>query len=339
MDPVTQGVVGAVLPQALQQKKKYFFWAGLLGWLGGMAPDLDSFIRSDHDPLLYLEYHRQFSHSIIFIPIGGFICALFFHILLTRRKNIPFKLTFLFCTLGYATHGLLDAATSYGTMLFWPFSDQRIDWRIISIIDPLFTLPTLILVIFAAIKGSARFAQLGLAWMVVYLCLGALQNHRASITGFDLASSRGHAPESIHAKPSFGNLYLWKIIYEYEGRFYVDAVRAGLTPDILVGQSITRLNIKKDLPWLDPDSQQAKDIERFRWFSKGYIAKDPTHDNRVIDLRYSFLPNQIKPLWFIELDPKADASNHVKFISNERAGKVERDQFLKMILGKDQASR
>ena len=39
------------------------------------------------------------------------------------------------------THPLLDAHTAYGTQLFWPFSDERFAWSIISIIDPLFTLP------------------------------------------------------------------------------------------------------------------------------------------------------------------------------------------------------
>lgn len=333
MDPVTQGVVGAVLPQSVQKKKQYFFWAALLGWLGGMAPDLDSFIRSDHDPLLYLEYHRQFSHSLIFIPVGGLICALILHALLARRKQIPFKLTYLFCTLGYATHGLLDAATSYGTMLFWPFSDLRVDGRIISIIDPLFTLPILSLVVLSALKGKSTYAKAGLVWMAFYLSLGAWQNHRANQMGFELAHLRGHEPETIHAKPSFGNLYLWKIIYRYEGIYYVDAVRAGLDPSILVGQSIKALDIKQDFTWLDPSSQQARDIERFRWFSKGYIAKDPDHDTRIIDLRYSFLPNEIKPLWFIELDPKAGPETHVKFISNERAGKAERSKFIEMIFG------
>ena len=75
MDPITQGTIGAVLPQALG--KKNLGIVALLGFLSGMAPDLDIFIRSSTDPLLSLEYHRQFTHSIVFIPFGGLICALF----------------------------------------------------------------------------------------------------------------------------------------------------------------------------------------------------------------------------------------------------------------------
>ncbi len=48
MDPVSQGVLGASVPSALSQKK-HLVAAGLFGALAGMAPDLDSFIRSDTD--------------------------------------------------------------------------------------------------------------------------------------------------------------------------------------------------------------------------------------------------------------------------------------------------
>jgi len=51
-------------------KKKPIIAATLFGALSGMAPDLDGFIRSDPDPLLYLAYHRQFSHSLKFRPVN-----------------------------------------------------------------------------------------------------------------------------------------------------------------------------------------------------------------------------------------------------------------------------
>ena len=43
-----------------------------IGFLSGLAPDLDIFIRSESDPLLFLEFHRQFTHSLIFIPFVAF---------------------------------------------------------------------------------------------------------------------------------------------------------------------------------------------------------------------------------------------------------------------------
>ncbi len=45
------------------------------------------------------------------------------------------------------------------------------------------------------------------------------------------------------------------------------------------------------------DLLQTKNIERFRCFFIRYITLDKQNLNRVIDISYSFLPQQIKPLW------------------------------------------
>ena len=141
MDPLSQGVIGASVAQSTVKNKRYLVSAGILGFLSGMAPDLDIFIRSEQDPLLFLEYHRQFSHSLVFIPIGGLICASILFFILRLKKSLSFKQAWIFSTLGYGTHGLLDACTSYGTLLLWPFSYSRISWNNISIIDPRYQVP------------------------------------------------------------------------------------------------------------------------------------------------------------------------------------------------------
>lgn len=313
MDPLTQGVLGAVLPQS-SSAPRYAATAGLLGFLAGMAADLDVLIRSGSDPLLFLEYHRQFTHSLVFIPIGGIICALVLHAVLGRRRGLSFRQTWLFCTLGYATHALLDACTTYGTMLLWPFSDARIAWNTISIIDPLFTLPILLAVVLAARRHKPLFARIGLVWAVSYMALGLWQRNEAEVMGHALAAQRGHTPLRLEAKPSFANILVWKVVYETDDRFYVDAVRSSLAPKVFEGASVQKLDIDRDMPWLDQSSQQALDIERFRWFSNGYIARDPQHANRVIDVRYSMIPNEVSPLWSIELDPLRDRDVHAAYL-------------------------
>lgn len=332
MDPLTQGALGAALPQATRNKAHVGI-AGTLGFISGMAADLDVLIRSDADPLMFLEYHRQFTHSLIFMPVGGLICALLLHWVLGRRWRLSYAQTVLFCTLGYATHAFLDTATSYGTMLLWPFSDARYSWSIISIIDPLFTVPVVILVILAGIRRKPRLARIALAWAGVYLTAGALQHHAALAMGGDIAASRGHTPIRLEVKPSFGNILVWKTIYETTDRFYVDAVRAGVLPRVFPGVSLPKLENQRDLPWLDPASQQARDIKRFQWFSDGFVALDPEQPNRIIDIRYSFVPNDVSALWSIELAPDAPPDAHVRYRTHREHARESLGMLWRMVSG------
>ncbi len=333
MDPITQGVIGATLVQATMRVKKHVAVAGFLGLLGGMAADLDVVIRSSADPLLFLEYHRQFTHSLVFIPFGGLVCALFLFYVVGRRRQLSFLKSWLYCSLGYATHALLDACTSYGTQLLWPFSHQRFAWNTMPIVDPLYTLPILGLVLLSAIKKNFGLARVALVWVLLYPCMGLLQRDRAVAAGWLQAAERGHQPMRLEAKPSFGNLLLWKVIYETEQNFYVDAVRVATSVRYYPGETIEKLNIRRDFSWLDPLSQQAKDIERFRWFSNGYLARSRVNPNQLIDVRYSLVPNEIAPLWWIELSPNASLEDHVEYYSSHSLTPQQKQRFSVMLFG------
>lgn len=334
MDPVTQGVLGASLPQAVAPNKQQLGIAGLLGVLGGMAPDLDVLIRSNTDPLLFLEYHRQFTHSLFFIPFGGVMVGVLLYYLLGKRHGLTLLATCVYTTLGYATHALLDACTSYGTLLLWPFSSERFAWNTISVIDPLYTLPLLVGVLMAAIKKQARFARAALVWALIYPLVGAMQRDRAITAGWELAMSRGHQPIRLEAKPSFGNIVLWKTVYETDHYYYVDAVHVAGQVKPYLGDRAKKLAIAQDFSWLDVGSQQARDIERFRWFSNGYIALDPSNSQRIIDVRYSLVPNEIASLWGIQLSPAADADSHVTYTAARQLSDRQRETFVRQLLGR-----
>ncbi|UTA47859.1 metal-dependent hydrolase [Simiduia sp. 21SJ11W-1] len=331
MDPVTQGVLGATLPQSTA-KTRTLLGATVIGGLAGMAPDLDVLIRSSTDPLLFLEFHRQFTHSLLFIPIGGAVCGLLLHWLLGRRLQLSRLQSVAFATLGYATHALLDACTTYGTQLLWPLSDQRFAWNTVSIIDPLFTLPLLLLIIAGVIARKPRYARIGMVWALCYLSLGALQRERAEAQGQLLAESRGHMPIRLEAKPTFANLWLWKLVYETDTHFFVDAVRVTTQATLYEGDRVPKLDIKRDFPWLLEDSQQARDIARFYWFSNGYVAVDDAQ--RLVDVRYSMVPNEIKPLWGIALNPAAGPTAHVRYFVERETGPRARATFWAMLTGK-----
>ena len=230
------------------------------------------------------------------------------------------------------THALLDACTTYGTQLWWPLSNARVAWNTVSVIDPIYTLPLLLLVVSTLRLRQPRLAWLALVWALAYPGLGWVQRERAAAMGWELAASRGHEPLQLEAKPSFANLLVWKIVYETDQRYYVDAVRAGRRLRVYPGESVEKLDIERDFPWLDHQSQQARDVERFRWFSNGYVALDPNHKNRIIDIRYSMIPNEVDALWSIQLSPQAKPHEHVNYLTNRNTSTQRNQAFWRMLI-------
>ena len=331
MDPVSQGAFGAIFAQTISNKKKLIA-GSILGCLAGLAPDLDVLIRSNSDPLLKLEFHRQFTHSLFFIPIGALIVTLttrFFF-----KKYLSFKEAYLFCLFGYATHGLLDACTSYGTQLLWPFSDERVSWNNISVVDPFLTVPVIIFIIIAILRKNKFISFLGIIYIFLFLGLGVFQKNRAEEAGKYLAKIRGHIDTKLTVKPSLGNLLLWKVIYEDNGFYHVDAVRLLLETEHCQGNSIKKLNTLVDFSQLSKDSQQYKDIKRFNWFSQDYlgVGKDK---NIITDIRYSAIPNEIEGLWGIKIDISKNDNEHVQWVVNRSNFKAKWKKFFGLLLGKD----
>jgi len=331
MDPISQGIIGSTVTQSLQKNNHSLIILAIIGFLSGMAPDLDIFIRSESDPLLFLEFHRQFTHSLMFIPIGGLLCASIFYWFVKKFSSLSFRETWFYTTIGYGTHSLLDACTSYGTLLFWPFNFERIAWNNISIIDPLFTLPLIMFVGLSIYLRKRALAQIGLLWSISYLLLGVVLNGEALHEGKSLAESRGHKITRIIAKPTFANLLIWKIIYESNGYFYTDGVRILPTKKIFVGEKIKKLDLITDITWLKKDSQQYKDIKRFAWFSDNFLALDPDNPSHIVDIRYSMLPNEISGLWSIEVTKEAMRDDHIRYITNRSLSKQKFKDLLIML--------
>ena len=329
MDPVSQGAFGAIFSQTISNKKKLLV-GSILGCMAGMAPDLDIFIRSDTDPLLKLEYHRQFTHALIFIPVGAFLVALFSRLLF--KKYLNWIETYIICLIGYATHGLLDACTSYGTQLLWPFSDMRVSWNNVSVIDPFLTIPVIVFVIIAVLRKNKLMPFLGIIYIFIYLGFGLVQSNRAEEVGKKIASIRGHESMRLTVKPSLGNLFLWKSIYEDKGFYYVDAVRLFSTKQYCEGTKIKKLDNLIDFNDLDKKSQQYLDIERFNWFSQGYLGIGKSK-NIITDVRYSAVPNEVDGLWGIKIDSSKKSLEHVEWVVNRSDYGKKWKRFFNLLLG------
>ena len=62
----------------------------------------------------------------------------------------------------------------------------------------------------------------------------------------------------------------------------------------------------------------------------GLCAGNP---NRVIDIRYSVIPNELAPLWSIELDPAARRDEHANYLVHREAGSNRAALMWRMLSG------
>jgi len=335
MDPLTQGLVGATAAAALAPRRQLRI-ALLAGFAGGMTADLDVLIRSSEDSLLAIQYHRHFTHALAFIPAGGMLTALVLSVLPPIRKALSFWRLLLFASAGYATSGILDACTSYGTLLYWPFSGDRIAWNNMPIIDPAYTLGLLFLLGWACFRRNKNVVIAAVLLASLYPVFGEFQNRRAEAIVREIAASRDHQPTDITAKPSPLSLLLWRGIYRHGDTYFVDAIHLSYLSGhrIYPGASVPALDLDDAFPGLPSDSILANDLRRFALFSDDYLYFPEPGKPMIGDLRYALLPNSVSPLWGITYDP-AQPEEHCRFQTFRDITLQARQAFLNMMFGKD----
>jgi inner membrane protein len=331
MDVFTQTLTGALFAQAVMAPRLGRV-AAAMGAVGGVLADADVLLAPLSDPSMHSQLHRHFTHALLFIPVGGAIAAAPF--LAFRRWRRQAVAVYAATTVGYATHGLLDNLTSYGTHLLWPFTSQRTAWDVISIIDPIYTGVLFVGVMLALALGKAAPARVAAVLALCYIGLGFAQHHRASVVQQQLATARGHRTERGRVMPTFGNTVLWRSVYEYDGRLYADAIHLvpfGAT-HVKLGESIDHF-AGADLPSDAIDPQRiTKVFESFSKFTDGYTAatvQRPSGTTVIGDMRYSFDTAGFAPIWGLRIDPydPVDPTMSVGFTEQRRdaVGQTWRD--------------
>ncbi|MGH7944956.1 MAG: metal-dependent hydrolase [Opitutaceae bacterium] len=337
MDPLTHVLLGASLGY-VTFGKKLGRTAALAGGLAAFAPDADVFIRSSVDPLLAIEHHRGFTHSLSFAPVGAAFaagCWLFRPAWRTRR----WLTLWCCCLFAYISHELLDAATTYGTQLLWPFSRHRAGWDIISIIDPLFTLVLLIGLTGALVTQRRVSASAALLVCVLYAGFGAVQHRRAASAQRALAAVRGHRIERAEVMPTLANNIVWRALYEHDRRIFNDRIRVGWFSAASVREGWSAPLVRQgDLTPAEAARNTRESFERFAWFSNDWLARSPADPSVLADMRYSLSTEAFDPIWGIRFTP-ADAATEVTWVNRSRDRQIEPGELWNEIIGRDERFR
>lgn len=211
MDSLTQIVLGAAVGEAVLGKK-VGNKAMLYGAIAGTIPDLDVLSSHFTDTITAIEWHRGFSHSIffslVFAPIFGWLISK-----LERKQEATWKDWSWLMFWGLFTHPILDAFTTWGTQLFWPF-DLRLAFQSIFVIDPLYTLPFLVLLLMAMFQKRdspkrARYNRLGLSISTGYLAATLILKGMAYQRFVLALDARGISYLNVNTRPGPFNSLLW----------------------------------------------------------------------------------------------------------------------------------
>lgn len=293
MDSLTQIVLGAACGEAILGKK-IGNKALLFGAIGGTIPDLDVLVGSwlygnEIDAMLF---HRGFMHSILFSVIAAFLLGWLFYKLYNSGKRLNTttqKDWILLFFWSLFTHPILDCFTPYGTQLFAPFSNYRVAFNNIAVVDPIYTLPFLIcmivLMFFNRASNTRRiWLKCGIYMSSVYMFFTL--GNKLYIDSVFRKSLKDSTINAIRfsTQPAIFNNILWYGIAETESTYFISDYS-------LFDLKNRFLNFREVPKQRDLNPQDYKDIKDLAWFSNQYysVYKIGENEFQYNDLRYPLL--------------------------------------------------
>ena len=294
MDSLTQIVLGAACGEIILGKK-IGNKALLFGAIGGTIPDLDVFIGK----LLYnneiqaMAFHRGFMHSILFAVLGAFLFGWITYQLYNtgvRKETTTQKNWIWLFFLSIFTHPILDCFTPYGTQLFVPFSDYRVAFNTISVVDPLYTVPfllSLIIMMFFNRKRTRRtwWLKAGIYVSSAYMVFTIINKFyidsvfKKSFEKADISYNR------FSAQPTILNNILWYSVAESNTQYHLSFY--SLFDKSATANKIITVEKNHDLI-----NMSNSNLQTLAWFSNGYYnlsKKDKIGTYKYVDLRYPML--------------------------------------------------
>lgn len=283
MDSLTQVVLGAAVGEATLGKKvgnKAMLW----GAIAGTIPDLDVLVKFFTDDVTANEMHRGFSHSLVFCiilsPILGYLISK-----IHKKAGVGWKSWAKLSFWSLVTHPLLDAHTTWGTQFFWPF-DLRIAYKNINVVDPMYTLPFLLLmtvVLFvkrqSAWRSRITWWAIGLSSLYMVYTIG-LKFYMDGVFKDNLQAQEIKY-DRITTQPSLMNSILWMSTAETDSAYYL-----GFYSLMDEGKEISFVKYDKDIVLRN----ELKDISMYQRLVKlsdrWYLVRRSGDEFIFMDLRF-----------------------------------------------------
>lgn len=319
MDSVTQIVLGIAVAEVCagkELKNRGFLYGAILGTI----PDLDVIVGKFLTPLDGIMIHRGLSHSLVF----ALLSSLLFGWLIAKieKTRISFKTAYWLSFWCLITHVLLDMFTTWGTQILWPLP-YRYSLNTIFVIDPLYTVPLLISLIFVwrakEITRRQKYVRIGLYISSTYLALSCLIKLYADHQFSKALKAQNISYEKLMVKPSALNLILWNANVSTKGGYYLGDYSLFDTKPI-------QFTAYPKHPELEIPLKDNPDFKKLQVISEGWYTVNENNGRIYFnDLRFGLLDDNPKNPQFVfsyEFVPTANGLKAVEVPKNRRDGKV-----------------
>jgi inner membrane protein len=223
MDGVTQFTLGAGVGMAVLGRRMGVRKSAVTGGLLGILPDVDLFWPYE-DAVERFVLHRGHTHSLVVHALVTPVFAEGLRRLATSLREARMQ-TYLAVFLCLSTHPLLDSLTIYGTRLLWPLWPEAVGLGSIFIIDPLYTLPLLLVTLWALFLnrwtgGFKKALGAALVLSTAYLAWGAAAQQLAQGRAERLLAKANISPERLMATPTPFNTLFWRVLAVNGPRYF-----------------------------------------------------------------------------------------------------------------------
>jgi inner membrane protein len=216
MDNLTHTLTGLALGEAGLARASR--GATLALALGSNLPDVD-ILAGLQGAAVYLEHHRDLTHSVLGAPALALALAGALRVLLAGSRFLPLAGCAL---LGTALHVFMDLWTSYGTRVLSPFDRTWFAWDLVFIVDPILLLILLASLLLAR-RAGPRLASLGLALVLAYVGGRAVLHARA--LDAVLARVPASRPALAAALPTPLDPFRWRALVDAGDAYWIGEVR------------------------------------------------------------------------------------------------------------------
>ncbi len=320
MDTITQALLGAACGNACARHKlgkRAAFW----GAIGGALPDLDT-ASALGGPWVSMVHHRGVTHALWFGPVvGSLIGWLLWKRFARLRARDPDhenaalgsedkrRWWMLLLAVAILSHPLLDLFTTYGTQLLAPFSRERFAVNAIGIIDPLYSVPLAVVLLWGRRAKEQlrdgkkmRAARVGLVATTAYLFYGLWLNHRAEELARASLAEQG-ITATVRAYP--------RVLQIFQRRLFArdgDVLYSGQVSMFAPRPIVWHRFVAASGPLVDA-TRATREGQLFEWFAVGQTAArvERRGDVDVVeidDMRYLSAETPELSMWAIRAEFK-----------------------------------